>query len=191
MRTGITISVSASDRVRLEAIVNDRNASQKHVWRSRIILLTADGLGTSAIIRGTGKSKTCVWRWQERFCREGVDGLFRDKTRPPGMPIASSRVEGGGCADAETAAARSNALDSAGDGQSLRVCNLDGAENLARSWAGAASLAGVQALQRSRVRRKTARYCRALCLASGASVVLSFDEKSKFKRLIELNRGCR
>jgi transposase len=32
----------------------------------------------------SGKSKTCVWRWQERFMREGVAGLTRDKTRPPG-----------------------------------------------------------------------------------------------------------
>jgi transposase len=86
MRTGITISVSASDRLRLEAIVTDRNAPQKHVWRSRIILLTADGFGTSAIMRAAGKSKTCVWRWQERFMTEGVAGLTRDKTRPPGTP---------------------------------------------------------------------------------------------------------
>ena len=27
-----------------------------------------------------GKSKTCVWRWQERFMHEGVDGLLRDNT---------------------------------------------------------------------------------------------------------------
>ena len=35
-------------------------------------------------MRETGKSKTCVWRWQERFMEEGVHGLLRDKTRPPG-----------------------------------------------------------------------------------------------------------
>src|ERR1700756_1026162 len=94
MRTGITITVSSSDRLRLEAIVNDRNAPQKHVWRCRIILLSAAGLGTSAIMRAANKSKTCVWRWQERFCQEGVDGLLRDKTRPPGIaPVAASRVE--------------------------------------------------------------------------------------------------
>jgi hypothetical protein len=34
----------------------------------------------------TGKSKTYVWRWQERFMAEGVDGLLRDKTRPSGTP---------------------------------------------------------------------------------------------------------
>lgn len=35
----------------------------------------------------TGKSKTCVWGWQERFMAEGVDGLLRDKTRPPGIAL--------------------------------------------------------------------------------------------------------
>ena len=30
----------------------------------------------------TGKSKTCVWRCQERFAAEGFEGLLRDKTRP-------------------------------------------------------------------------------------------------------------
>jgi transposase len=83
MRSGISITVTPADRCRLEAIVADRNAPQKHVWRSRIVLLTADGLGTSTIMREAGVAKTAVWRWQERFMAEGVDGLLRDKTRPP------------------------------------------------------------------------------------------------------------
>ena len=29
-----------------------------------------------------GRSKPCVWRWQERYVAEGVEGLLRDKTRP-------------------------------------------------------------------------------------------------------------
>jgi hypothetical protein len=33
-------------------------------------------------MRWTGKSKTCVWRWQERYMQESVAGLLRDKTRP-------------------------------------------------------------------------------------------------------------
>jgi len=41
--------------------------------------------GTAAIMAATAKSKTCVWRWQERFMHEGVDGLLREKTRPPGI----------------------------------------------------------------------------------------------------------
>ena len=41
MRTGIIVEVSATDRERLAAIVADRNAPQKHVWRAHIVLLTA------------------------------------------------------------------------------------------------------------------------------------------------------
>src|ERR1700722_66672 len=47
---------------------------QKHVWRARIVLLTAEGVGTRAIMRETSKSKTCVWRWQERFADEALKG---------------------------------------------------------------------------------------------------------------------
>lgn len=86
MRTGIHFTVSVVDRKRLEAIVTQPTSPQNHVWRARIILLSADGFGTSAIMSETGKSKTCVWRWQERFMNEGVDGLLREKTRPPGIP---------------------------------------------------------------------------------------------------------
>jgi len=86
MRKGISIEVGAADRARLEAIVADRNSPQKHVWRAKIILGTADGLGTGEIVRRTGKSKPSVWRWQARFAAEGVPGLLRDKTRPPRIP---------------------------------------------------------------------------------------------------------
>ncbi len=85
MRTGVTVHLSPSDRERLQAIVDDRNTSQKHVWRARIVLGTADGLGTVEIMRTAGVSKTVVWRWQARFMEEGVEGLLRDKTRPLGI----------------------------------------------------------------------------------------------------------
>jgi transposase len=87
MRTGIAILITRSDRNRLKAITRDRNAPQKHVWRAAaIVLLSADGVSTNAIMRQTGKSNTCVWRWQARFMQEGVDGLLRDKTRPSRIP---------------------------------------------------------------------------------------------------------
>jgi transposase len=92
MRTGISIHVTASDRERLLAIVADRNSLQKHVWRARIVLLTADGHGTSEIMRQAGVAKTAVWRWQERFMLAGVDGLLRDKTRPSRIPPLGPEV---------------------------------------------------------------------------------------------------
>ena len=55
--------------------------------------MSAGGVGTVEIMGQTGKSKTCVWRWQQRFAEEGVDGLLRDKTRRPGKPpIAAETV---------------------------------------------------------------------------------------------------
>ena len=88
MRPGIIVDVSTADRARLEAVVADRNSRQKHVWRARIVLLSGDGLGTVEIMRRTGKSKIAVWRWQERFMHEGVEGLLRDKTRPSRVSAA-------------------------------------------------------------------------------------------------------
>ena len=94
MREGISVEVSATDRARLEAVVADRNSPQKHVWRAGIILATADGCGTAEIMRRTGKSKPCVWRWQERFMREGVPGLLCDKTRPSRLPpLAQAAID--------------------------------------------------------------------------------------------------
>ena len=94
MLKGISITVSSADRRRLKAIVADRSRPQNHVWRAQIILLSDAGQGTMAIMRATGKSKTCVWRWQERFMEEGVAGLLRDKTRPSRIaPLEQAKVD--------------------------------------------------------------------------------------------------
>src|SRR5476649_1992488 len=80
MRTGISITLKPVDRRRLKVLTRDRNAPHKHVWRAEIVLLSADGVGTNEIMRRTGKSKTCVWRWQEHFMQAGYDSLLHDKT---------------------------------------------------------------------------------------------------------------
>ena len=74
MRTGISLTVTPAIRRHLKAVAANRNSPQKHVWRAQIVLLSAAGVGTNEIMRQTGKSKTCVWRWQERFMAEGFDG---------------------------------------------------------------------------------------------------------------------
>ena len=51
MREGITVEASEADRVRLQAIVTDRNSPQKHVWRAPI-----------GGRRHAGTSKVTVWR---------------------------------------------------------------------------------------------------------------------------------
>src|SRR6202522_277909 len=92
MRAVISITLKPADRRRLKALARDRNTPHKHVWRAEIVLLSADGVGTNEIMRRTGKSKTCVWRWQERFMEAGYDSLLQDKTRPSRIPPLASGV---------------------------------------------------------------------------------------------------
>ena len=53
MRDGITFTLSTPDRQRLDEIAAAPRSPQKHVWRARIVLLSGDGLGTSAIMAQT------------------------------------------------------------------------------------------------------------------------------------------
>jgi transposase len=96
MHERTNIQLSRSERRNLEAVVANRNSPQKHAWRAKIVLLTADGRGTAEIMQATGKAKTVIWRWQERFRDEGAAGLWRDKTRrsriPPLSPEVAKRV---------------------------------------------------------------------------------------------------
>ena len=86
------IKLNADDRAALAAVVANRNSPQKYVWRAKIVLLTADGHGTAEIMRQTGKAKTVIWRWQERFGTEGTAGLLRDKTRPSRIPPLDPKI---------------------------------------------------------------------------------------------------
>src|SRR5437868_14743993 len=92
MHKRTNLQLSRADRSELEAVVANRNSPQKQVWRAKIVLLTADGRGTAEIMRATGKAKTVIWRWQERFRNDGAAGLWRDKTRPPRSPPLSPAV---------------------------------------------------------------------------------------------------
>ena len=88
------MELSAVDRTRLQGIVGDRNSRAKHVYRARIVLLAGDGLGSTRVAHAVGKSEPTVRRWLERFAAQGVDGLLRDATRPPGRPpLAKAVVE--------------------------------------------------------------------------------------------------
>ena len=78
--------VSTEDRFRLEAIIADRNRTQKHVARARIILHSSDRLNVAEVAKLSSVSRPAVWRWQRRFAAAGVDGLFREGTRKPGKP---------------------------------------------------------------------------------------------------------
>jgi len=96
MAQTVCVVVGAEDRARLAAIISDRSLPLKHVQRARIIHFSAEQLPVLEVARRAGVSRPAVWRWQKRFGEEGVDGLLRDKTRPPGKrplpPATIARV---------------------------------------------------------------------------------------------------
>src|SRR5260370_3855896 len=93
MAQSVCILRGEEDRTRLAAIVGDRSQSQKHVRRAGIVLLSADRWPVLAVARRTDASRQAVWRWQQRFAEQGVDGLWRDKTRKPGKkPLPAATV---------------------------------------------------------------------------------------------------
>jgi hypothetical protein len=65
--------------------------------RSGVLVLSpyATKMGVSLLLaKAAGKDKTAVWRWQERFMREGIQGLTRDKTRPSRIaPLPAETVD--------------------------------------------------------------------------------------------------
>ena len=172
MRTGVHFIVSPTARQRLEAIVSAASSPQRHVWRARIILLSGDGLGTGAIMAAAGVSKTCVWRWQARFMAEGVDGLLREKTRPPGIPKTAPDkaaevirlTQGPPPPDATHWTLRAMAKVVGLAASPAR--KIWGARHLAGAWSCPASLAAVQAVERQGLCRKAARCSGPLCGAS-------------------------
>ena len=82
----VCVLLGAEDRTRLAAIVGDRNRPLKHVQRAKIVVFSADRLSAVDVARRAGVSRPAVWRWQQRFAEEGIDGLLHDKTRKPGKP---------------------------------------------------------------------------------------------------------
>ena len=192
MHERTNIRLSAADRSKLEAVVANRNSRQKHVWRAKIVLLTAAGRGTAEIMRATGKAKTVIWRWQERFWDEGAAGLWRDKTRPSRIPPLAPEA-----------------------GERVIALTLAGPPPGASHWTGTAmakavgiSVSSVQriwrahGLQPHRVRQfklsNDPQFAAKLKDIVGLyvnppdhAIVLSIDEKAKSRRSTGLNRACR
>ena len=86
MAQDVCVIVGAKEGARLAAVVGDRSRPLKHVQRAWIVLFSAERLPVLEVARRAGGSRPAVWGWQRRFAEEGVDGLLRDKTRPPGKP---------------------------------------------------------------------------------------------------------
>ena len=93
MAQTVSVLPPAEDLASLERIARDRGRPLKHVLRARVVLLSAQRLPVLEVAERAGVSRPMVWRWQRRYAEEGVEGLLRDKTRPPGIaPTSQGKV---------------------------------------------------------------------------------------------------
>jgi hypothetical protein len=70
------IKLNADDRAALAAVVANRNSAQKHLWRAKIVLLTADGHGTAEIMQPRAGFQAIAFR-----SNLAVDELGLSKTK--------------------------------------------------------------------------------------------------------------
>jgi len=74
---------------------NLRTGKTEHrvAYRSRILLLRAEGYGPSSVAEMVGKDRTTVWRTEEHYRTEGLEALC-DHPRPGRPRTISPPAEG-------------------------------------------------------------------------------------------------
>jgi transposase len=77
------LTVTDSDRARLERMARDRGAPARVAERARIVLLSAEGLTGPQIAERVGCSEPTVVKWRAQYAEAGVAGLA-DARRPGG-----------------------------------------------------------------------------------------------------------
>ena len=66
------LQLSSEDRALLGGWVSGRNTPQKLVWRGRIVLMWADGVGVTSIIQASGRTKKTAYLWRKGTVRNIV-----------------------------------------------------------------------------------------------------------------------
>jgi transposase len=86
----VSVDVPPRDREVLASWCRSTSIRAGLAQRARIVLLAADGAGTSEIVARTGASKPTVIAWKKRYAAEGVGGL--DDRPKPGRPRTTDDV---------------------------------------------------------------------------------------------------
>ena len=84
MARSIQVTVTAEERSQLEAISRSRSLPHGLVRRARIVLGSADGIGTNELADQHQVSRPTVSLWRKRWCESGLAGLHSEMR--PGRP---------------------------------------------------------------------------------------------------------
>lgn len=84
---------SHADRAQLEALVANGRTPQKTAQRARIVLMLINRAKPSHVAETLGLSRMRIRLWAQRYLAQGVAGVLRDATRPPGRePLSPERI---------------------------------------------------------------------------------------------------
>src|SRR5215470_13371908 len=75
MATGSEISLTTDQRSELSSIAQSRSLPAGYVFRSKLILMLAEGTSFNTLKRQPQTSAPTMIRWKQRFLEFGMDGL--------------------------------------------------------------------------------------------------------------------
>jgi len=93
MRIAPTITLTRSERAKLQRLANGRRTEVRVVTRARIILAAAGRLENREIAEELGVTRETVGRWRSRFAEKGLGGITKDLPRGGRKPTRRSKVE--------------------------------------------------------------------------------------------------
>lgn len=92
MRVAPAIELSNKERAKLEKIRKSRASAVRAQERAAIVLLAAEGCTNKEIARRLGQDKMKVGRWRNRYAKDGLNGILKDKSRPGRFPPISPAI---------------------------------------------------------------------------------------------------
>jgi Homeodomain-like domain len=75
MATGSELLLTDDQHLELRAIARSRSLPAGYVFRTKLILLLAEGASFSAIKQRLQTTAPTIIRWKQRFIQHGLDGL--------------------------------------------------------------------------------------------------------------------
>ena len=184
--------ISDEQREVLEKLSVSRTAAHRDVQRASVLLMAGRGMASTRIAAVAGLSATTVAAWRERFEQEGLKA-FAGCARE-GPQALDPDGEGGRdrARDAAREACGGDALELPLDGQGPGCQPGDGAADLVRARAQAASGQDVQALQRQAVRGEARRRGRPVPEPAGAGDrARAWTRRARSRRSTAPSRRCR
>ena len=81
MRVAAQVKLTAIERRRLETWSSARSTAVRLVERSKIVLMACAGMTNQAIAKALGIDQNTVGRWRNRFVKERVKGIEKERPR--------------------------------------------------------------------------------------------------------------